>query len=83
MQSILDDIYYGRYQRRFVPTPQYQKAAEAMKRDWDEAREAFGFERVDQLWSSLMAVAALEGADDFREGFRLGAAVMLEALGER
>ena len=30
-----------------------------------------------------MEVACLEGADDFREGFRLGAALMLEALGER
>ena len=54
-----------------------------MAQDWDEARETIGWERVDQLWRSLMAVAALEGADDFREGFRLGAALMLEALGER
>ena len=49
MQSILDDIYYGRYQRKFVPTPQYQKASEAMAQDWDEARETIGWERVDQL----------------------------------
>ena len=83
MQSILDDVYYGRYQRKFVPTLQYQKASEAMAQDWDEARETIGWEQVDQLWRSLMAVAALEGADDFREGFRLGAALMLEALGER
>ena len=83
MQSILDDIYYGRYQRRFVPTPQYQKASEAMKQDWDEAREAIGWERVDRLWQTLMAVAAQDSADDFREGFRLGVALMLEALGGR
>lgn len=83
MQSILEDIYYGRYQRKFIQTPKYQAVSEAMEKDWDEAREILGWERVDRLWSSLMAVAALEGADDFREGFRLGAALMLEALGER
>ena len=83
MQSILDDIYYGNYSRTFTPTPEYREAFAAMSKDWDEARAAFGFERVDQLWSSLMAVAALEGANDFRAGFRLGAALMLEALGGR
>ena len=42
-----------------------------------------GYEKIDRLWGTQMEVACLEGADDFREGFRLGAALMLEALGER
>ena len=46
--------------------------------------DAAGFEEdlQERLWSLLMDVNTLEGLDDFRAGFRLGAALMLEALGE-
>ena len=83
MRSILDDIYYGRYSREFTPTPEYRKAVNAMTKEWDAAKAVLGYEQVERLWGTQMEVACLEGADDFREGFRLGAALMLEALGGR
>ena len=83
MQSILEDIYCGKYSHKFNPTPEYRKAVSAMSKEWDAAKAILGYEQTERLWDTQMAVAALEGADDFREGFRLGAALMLEALGER
>ena len=83
MQSILDDIYYGNYSRTFTPTPEYRKAVSAATKEWDAAKAVLGYEKIDRLWDTQMEVACLEGADDFREGFRLGAALMLGALGER
>ena len=82
MAMPLEEIYYGRYERKFTRTPAYQEAAEAMGREWDAARETIGWERAERLWSLLLDVNTLEGLDDFRAGFRLGAALMLEALGE-
>ena len=83
MRSILDDIFYGRYSREFTPIPEYRKAVNAMTKEWDAANAVLGYEQVERLWGTQMEVACLEGADDFREGFRLGAALILEVLDRR
>ena len=80
MQSLLEEIYYGNYERRFVRTPEYKAATAAMTKTWDAAHEKLSREELDELWSTAMALSVLEGYDDFRAGFRLGVSLMLEVF---
>ena len=80
MKSLLEEIYYGSCERRFVRTPEYKAATAAMTKTWDAAHEKLSREELDELWRTAMALSALEGYDDFRAGFRLGVSLMLEAL---
>lgn len=80
MKSLLEELYYGNYERRFVRTPEYKAATAAMTKTWDAAGEKLSREELDGLWSTAMELSLLEGYDDFRAGFRLGVSLMLEAF---
>lgn len=80
MKSLLEELYYGSYERQFVRTPKYNTAAAAMTKTWDAAHEKLSREELDELWNTAMELVLLEGYDDFRAGFRLGMSLMLEAF---
>ena len=80
MKSLLEELYYGNYERRFVRTPEYTAATAAMTKTWDAAGEKLSREELDALWSIAMEVSLLEGYDDFRAEFRLGMSLMREAF---
>lgn len=80
MKSLLKELYYGSYERRFVRTPEYNAAAEAMSKVWDAAEAKLGQETREALWNTAFDLADLEGYQDFRDGFRLGVSLMLEVF---
>ena len=83
MQSILEQIYWGDYSPDGRPLSDREKAANALERVWRDAQERLGFEAADALRTGYWSRLRQDSADDFREGFRLGVALMLEALGGR
>ena len=80
MRSLLEELYYGSYERKLVQTPAYKAASDAMAKTWEAAREKLSRQELDELWSTAVAVLDLEGCAAFGDGFRLGVSLMLEAL---
>ena len=80
MKSLLEEIYYGNYERQSVRTPEYKAATAAMAKTWDAAGEKLSREELDGLWSTAMELSLLEGYHDFRDGFRLGVSLLLEVF---
>ena len=83
MKSILEQIYWGDYSPDDRPLSDREKAANALEWVWRDAQERLGFEAADALRTGYWSRLRQDSADDFREGFRLGVALMLEALGGR
>ena len=80
MKNILEQIYYGNELRPFRPDEEYKTLSEESERLWDEAHEKLGFREAERLWEKTMQLASREGFFDFRDGFYLGAGLMLELL---
>ena len=80
MRSILDDIYWGTYSPFDRPTPSSPSSAHALDQIWADAEQRMGFAAADQIRDYYASLICQNSTDDFRAGFRLGAALMLEAL---
>ena len=80
MDSLLFEIYNGNY----CTAPKYDLGeAELNKKlgaKWDEVQKALGSEFLDCLLSLDGERIDREGFYYYREGFRLGVSLMLEAL---
>lgn len=78
MTDILADIYYNRYEigRR----PDSDHTYRNLLRDTEDIREKIGeFLSEDEL-DKLATLSTMEDLRLFREGFRLGASLMLELI---
>ena len=78
--SILQDIYSGGY----APEESLEKLPQDLSdRYWaffEAVEKGMGIEFVERHWDGLMEVNLYRNEMNFREGFRLGVALMLEML---
>ena len=80
MKNMLEEIYRGSYERTFVRSPEYEKAVQEMDKVWSAAEQTIDKETLEALWDTTAAISIYESYSDFRHGFRLGAALMLEVF---
>ena len=80
MKSILEQIYWGEYAHHNLPLSEREQADRALERVWADAAKRLGFSAADDLRDAYQALLRQDSADDFRSGFRLGAALMLELI---
>ena len=79
--SILQDIYEDEY----IPRRPAENLPEDLRRKkWaflGEIEQAMGAEFIERHWDALCDLDRFRDYANFREGFRLGVALMLEACG--
>ena len=85
MKSILEKLYYGEISPCSLPTPpteRYFKAKDDVERFGEEilAKHPDCKELLENYANAIHITAACEGLQDFEEGFKLGAAFMIEIL---
>lgn len=77
--SILESIYQSEYspEKALDKMPCSLRLRE--RAFFDAIEEAMGVEFIERHWDSLCKLEQFRGYANFREGFRLGVALMLEA----
>lgn len=78
--SILDDIYSGLYE---IPHPPGRVPKDVLEQDsafWAKVEELLGEEAVEAEQVRVGDIGFAEEQNAFREGFRLGALLMLELI---
>ena len=76
MQDLLKDIFNGIYEPKPTPHPMTQAESAA----WEKAIALLGEKAVDEMVSAQCRSLAEMEYEYFREGFRLGARLMLELM---
>lgn len=78
--SIIEEIYHGQYQPQ-AGRPNYPRNLQAEDiAFWDKVTEVMGSDFVDAHLYRLSKKADLTDLYHFREGFKLGVRLMLEAV---
>ena len=77
--SILDELYYGLYIEKVPVSAEYKEIQARWYTSWDKAAETLGPEFSDKVWNTLIELKTYESQYNFKEGFRLGVQLMLEA----
>lgn len=78
--SILEDIYNNHYFPAENVGPQLPREFREKKRNfYDEIEKTIGAGIFEKYWEELCEAECLEKYLIFREGFRLGVSLMLEA----
>ena len=78
--SILNDIYNCCYEVNRPPTADYRALCRELYEMWAQIEAAVGYELVDKLQSKEADLLELREERAFRDGFRLGAGLMVELL---
>lgn len=78
MTDILKELYKEKFYINWRATPEYQALERKEGELWDQVKPLLGQEMIDQLMDSQSAVAYQSNYEWFREGFRLGAGLLLE-----
>lgn len=79
--SILQDIYDGQYSPAERADAIPQELREKTLAFYDEIERVLGSQFIEKHWDALCELESLRDINNFREGFRLGVALMLEARG--
>lgn len=74
MPDLLKDIFNGIYEPKIVPHPMTKEERAV----WEKAIALFGENMVDEMLSAECRSLAETEYEYFRQGFRLGAQLMLE-----
>lgn len=82
MDSLLYELYNGDYEIGTYLGKDEKKILKEIEPILDKVKAEFGLELVDRLSRSYADQRALSNYRHYREGFRLGARLMLEALTE-
>ncbi len=80
MTDILKELYEERFYTHWRATPEYRTLTQKEDELWEQVRPMLGQKMIDQLMSSQSDVSYQTNYEWFREGFRLGASLMLELL---
>lgn len=80
MTDILKELYEERFYTHWQTTPEYRKLADKEAALWEQAKPLLGQKLIDQLSNSQSDVSYQTNYEWFREGFRLGASLVLELL---
>lgn len=76
--SILEEIFNNDYSIDLPHTPEYQTLREKGGKFWDYIEEKVGREGIEKYWDEFVDMECAEHFHYFREGFVLGASLMLE-----
>lgn len=74
MQDLLRDVFNGIYEPQIVPHPMTKEESAA----WEKAITLLGEKAVDEMVSAQCRSLAETEYEYFRQGFRLGAQLILE-----
>lgn len=83
MSDLLHRIYTGNLafdHADFMETPEYQALSAEEGKYFDELEAAMGFSFASKCMASWNAVSAYLSGQEFQQGARLGAQLMLELL---
>lgn len=79
--SVLKDLYDGQFSVGVPKSLEYRAVRHKnIEEFWDEVEKALGNDVVEEKWKNLSIQEEMESYHYFRQGFRLGAALMLELL---
>ena len=81
MKDILREIFDGEYDITQKRDKTQQELNEKLCAEWDKVQKMFGDEFIDRLFELEGEKEGWRAFHYYREGFRLGVALMLEALG--
>ena len=85
MKSILENLYYGEISPCSLPTPtteRYFKAKDEVERYGEKILIKYSecTELLESYTDAIHITVACEGLQEFEEGFKLGAAFMIDIL---
>ena len=80
MESLLYQIYSGEYDFTPKRDKKQQELYEKLCEEWDKAQRMFGNEFIDRVFSLEGELEDRRSFQSYREGFRLGVQLMLDAL---
>ena len=80
MRDIIEELCSGCFDTRFHASKEYLRQVKEDEPLWDQVAEVFGPEFVDELWSGISILGAEAERSMFRQGFHLGALLMLDLL---
>ena len=81
MDSLLYEIYSSNYDITPKRDKTQQELDEKLCAEWDKVQKMFGDEFIDRLFELEGEKEGWRAFHYYREGFRLGVRLMLEALG--
>ena len=81
MNDILREIFDGEYDITPKRDKTQQELDEKLCAEWDKVQKMFGDEFIDRLFELEGEKEGWRAFHYYREGFRLGVRLMLEALG--
>ncbi len=81
MKDILREIFDGEYDITQKRDKTQQELDEKLCAEWDKVQKMFGDEFIDRLFELEGEKEGWRAFHYYREGFRLGVRLMLEALG--
>ena len=81
MKDILREIFDGEYDITPKRDKTQQELDEKLCAEWDKVQKIFGDEFIDRLFELEGEKEGWRAFHYYREGFRLGVRLMLEALG--
>ena len=81
MKDILREIFDGEYDITQKRDKTQQELDEKPCAEWDKVQKMFGDEFIDRLFELEGEKEGWRAFHYYREGFRLGVRLMLEALG--
>ena len=81
MKDILREIFDGEYDITPKRDKTQQELDEKLCAEWDKVQKMFGAEFIDRLFELEGEKEGWRAFHYYREGFRLGVRLMLEALG--
>ena len=81
MKDILREIFDGEYDITPKRDKTQQELDEKLCAEWDKVQKMFGDEFIDRLFELEGEKEGWRAFHYYREGFRLGVRLMLEALG--
>ena len=76
--SLLEEIFLNEYSIELPQTPEYRALREKGSRFWEYIEEKAGAECIEKYWNEFVDLEEAEHFHYFREGFLLGASLMLE-----
>lgn len=81
MKSILDQLYYGKYDLIGAPpSKEYKECSKKLRLFWEQIGEHFGNTYCTEFSNALAQQESVQERQMFREGFLLGGRLMLELL---
>ena len=83
MATLLDNLYYGRYDivEEIGCPPEYAACADAVNHYYAKVQEVMGPEFFDAMYDAIMAEETIQCQTIFRAGVRFGGQLTLEMLG--